>query len=97
MFIVWLTYKVELTVVEQHLAAHIEYLNKYYAQGNFIASGRKVPRTGGVILANALSRQALDAILQEDPFYIEDIAEFEVTEFIPTMTADAFEGLKQLD
>ncbi|WP_198780092.1 YciI family protein [Shewanella putrefaciens] len=93
MFVVSLTYKKPIAEVEPHLAAHICYLDECYAKGIFIASGRKVPRTGGVILAKAESRAALEAILQQDPFYLEDVAEFDVIEFIPTKTAPGLEAL----
>lgn len=93
MFVVSLTYKKPIEEVEPHLAAHICYLDECYAKGVFIASGRKVPRTGGVILAKAESRAALEAILQQDPFYFEDVAEFEVIEFVPTKTAPGLESL----
>lgn len=93
MFVVSLTYKKPIAEVDPHLAAHICYLDECYAKGIFIASGRKVPRTGGVILAKAESRAALEAILQQDPFYLEDVAEFEVIEFIPTKTASGLEAL----
>lgn len=93
MFVVSLTYKKPIAEVELHLAAHIGYLEECYAKGIFIASGRKVPRSGGIILAKAETRAALDAILQQDPFYFEEVADFEVTEFVPTKTAP---GLEQL-
>jgi len=94
MYIVALTYITELDKVEKHLAAHISYLEKYYALGKFIVSGRKVPRTGGIILVNVANRGELDKILQEDPFYQAQLTEFSITEFIPTMTAAGLEALK---
>jgi uncharacterized protein YciI len=60
MFAVSISYTVELSEVDPHIEAHIAYLEKYYAAGNFIASGRKVPRTSGVILAQAESKTALE-------------------------------------
>ncbi|MEL4430732.1 YciI family protein [Shewanella mangrovisoli] len=93
MFVITLTYKKPLADVELHLAGHIAYLDEYYAKGTFIASGRKVPRTGGVILAKADSRAELEAIVKLDPFYIEEVAEFEVVEFVPTRAAAGLEAL----
>ncbi|SUI56430.1 YCII-related domain [Shewanella putrefaciens] len=93
MFIVLLTYKKPIAEVELHLAAHIAYLDEHFAAGTFVASGRKVPRTGGVILAKAESRTVLEAILHQDPFSIADVAEFEVIEFVPTKTAPGLESL----
>ena len=94
MFIVSLTYKTELSEVDKQIEDHIAFLEKYYANGNFIASGRKVPRTGGVILVQAPSKAEVEKIIQEDPFNIEGLANYEITEFLPSMTSKEFESLK---
>lgn len=96
MFIVALTYKRPIEEVEQHLEAHVDYLKKEYAAGSFIASGRKDPRTGGIILSSLKTRGELDAVLERDPFYTAGIAEYEITEFIPSMVAEGFENLKDI-
>jgi uncharacterized protein YciI len=93
MFIVNLHYKVPLTTVGQYLPAHVEYLKKQYALKNFLASGRKVPRTGGVILSGSDSKEKLLQILEEDPFKQNKVADYEVIEFIPTMTCEEFNFL----
>ena len=51
MFIIELTYKASLTEIDAHMAAHVAFLKKYYASGNFLVSGRKIPRDGGIIVA----------------------------------------------
>ena len=84
MYIVSINYTCELTEIENNLAAHIEYLDHYYSTGKFIASGRKNPRTGGVILASTDSRDELDRILEEDPFKFNNLADYDVTEFMPS-------------
>lgn len=81
MFVVDLTYIVPLETLDAHMAEHVRFLRKYYDQNVFVASGRKVPRTGGIILALAESRQALEKILSEDPFFTHQLAEFRITEF----------------
>lgn len=83
MFAVILKYKKPLEEVERHTVAHRAFLDRYYAQGILIMSGRQTPPTGGVVIANAKSREQLDAILAEDPFHIEGIAEYEIYEFTP--------------
>ncbi|OBT15576.1 GTP cyclohydrolase [Vibrio sp. UCD-FRSSP16_10] len=87
MFIVSLTYICEMSEVDKHLEAHIEYLNKYYELGVFIASGRKVPRNGGVIFAQAENRSELEVVLNDDPFKIYNLANYELTEFVPSKTS----------
>lgn len=88
MFIAILTYKKPLSDVDRFLVAHREYLAKHYAAGDFIASGPQMPRVGGVIMMKADSREAVDAIIVEDPFYINDIADYQIVEFSPTMFAN---------
>ena len=51
MFVIELIYKVGLEEIDAHMAAHVRFLKKYYASGNFLVSGRKIPRDGGIILA----------------------------------------------
>lgn len=93
MFIIDLNYIVPLEELDSHMAEHVKYLNKYYEKNLFIVSGRKVPRTGGVILALANSKDELEKIIQEDPFYKHELAEFTITEFL---TSQYHPGLKQL-
>jgi len=56
MFVIELTYKADLKEIDAHMKAHVAFLDKYYAAGNFLVSGRKVPREGGIILAVGKSR-----------------------------------------
>ncbi|WP_428740249.1 YciI family protein [Tenacibaculum sp.] len=87
MFIINLTYKVQLEKVDNYLNEHIEFLNKQYELGHFIASGRKVPRTGGVILSNVNSKSELERIIEKDPFKINNLADYELIEFVPSKTS----------
>ena len=95
MFIVSLTYVGPLEEVDAHLDAHVAFLKKEYADGHFVASGRKVPRTGGIILSNVPTRDALEVILYRDPFHINNLAKYEIIEFVPSMTAEGFEALQE--
>lgn len=88
MFIAILTYKKPLEEVDRYLQAHRKYLAENYAAGNFIASGPQTPRVGGVIMMKAPDREAVDALIAQDPFYINDIADYQVVEFTPTMFGD---------
>ena len=81
MFIIELTYKADLAKIDAHMKAHVGFLNKHYAAGRFVISGRKIPRDGGIILALGASRAEVEAIMREDPFCQHGLAEFKVTEF----------------
>ncbi len=91
MYIVSVNYKVDLSAIDPFRALHMEFLDKYYEKGCFIASGPRVPRTGGVIIANAESLEALNNILLEDPFYTEGLADYDIVEFNPNKYAKDFE------
>jgi uncharacterized protein YciI len=93
MFVVLITYTQPLDAVDVHLSAHREYLQRNYAAGIFLLSGRKVPRDGGVILARASSAAELQTILAEDPFAVNGVAAYEILEFMPTMAAPGLEAL----
>ena len=72
MFIVELTYKVPLEQIDALMRPHVAFLKKYYASGNFLISGRQIPRTGGIIVAVAASREQIEAIMAKDPFSATD-------------------------
>jgi uncharacterized protein YciI len=90
MFIIDLHYIVPLEQIDAHMTPHVKFLKKYYKENVFVASGRKIPRTGGIILAMAKSKEAVEHIITEDPFYIHNLAEFKVTEFQTSQTHPEF-------
>ena len=81
MFVIELIYKADLADIDAHMRAHVAFLNKYYAAGHFLVSGRKIPRDGGIIIAVGKSRDEIEAIVKEDPFHRHGLAEFRVIEF----------------
>ena len=81
MFLIELIYKVDLPEIDAHMTAHVQFLKKYYAAGQFLISGRKIPRDGGIILAMGNSRQEIQTIIEEDPFYRHGLADFRIVEF----------------
>ncbi|MFF1832360.1 YciI family protein [Paenarthrobacter sp. NPDC058040] len=88
LFVIDLNYVVDLTMVERHLDDHRDFLQGQYESGFFLASGRKEPWTGGVILAAGTRAEIMD-ILEKDPFLINAVAEYSVTEFLATKTSSA--------
>ena len=92
MFIVNLTYLVDLAKVDAVLADHVEWLKQCYGTGIFIASGPKKPRDGGVIVARG-PREKLDDCLQAAPFWQKGYARYDIIEFEPAMMASGFEKL----
>lgn len=90
MFIIFLTYKKDLTVVDEYLVEHRTYLERGYQKGYFVVSGPRNPRTGGIIVSQLKDRQQLLGILKEDPFSTNDIADYEIIEFTPVKYHENF-------
>jgi uncharacterized protein YciI len=88
MFVIELTYKADLAAIDAHMAAHVVFLKKYYASGNFLVSGRKIPRDGGIILAVGISRRQIETIIEEDPFYQHGLSDFRIIEFRASQRAN---------
>lgn len=93
MFIINLKYKTALEQVDEFLNDHVEFLDEQYKLGHFLASGRKIPRTGGIILSNVLSESELREIIAQDPFYKHGLADYELIEFVPSKTCEELKFL----
>jgi uncharacterized protein YciI len=93
MFIISLDYTKPLHEIDQLIEPHIDFLDKYYANNTFILSGRKVPRTGGIIIAKCDSKEQLEIILKEDPFYLAKAANYTITEMQVTKASEYSQSL----
>ncbi|QGV77608.1 YciI family protein [Streptomyces ficellus] len=87
MFVLELTYTGPLERVDKLLADHVAWLDGHYASGLFLASGRKEPRDGGIILADGEDRARIEEVTATDPFVTAGVCAYRVTEFIATRTA----------
>jgi uncharacterized protein YciI len=94
-FVLELTYVAPLDRIDAVMPEHIAWLDTHYATGVFLASGRKVPRNGGIILAAGEDRKTIEELVRSDPFWVAKVAEYTVTEFVPTKTAPALEQYRQ--
>ncbi|MFI8100423.1 YciI family protein [Streptomyces sp. NPDC086023] len=95
MFVMELTYTAPLEAVEREMDAHLAWLDTHYAKGVFLASGRKVPRDGGVILATGVSRAEAEAIAAGDPFVLAGVCAYRITEFVATKTAPSLAAVRE--
>jgi uncharacterized protein YciI len=86
-YILLLDYVKPLGEIDALLAEHRDYLDRYYADGTFVLSGRQVPRTGGAILARSVDRATIERIVTEDPFARAGVARYRVVEVEPTRAA----------
>ncbi|MGW7051448.1 YciI family protein [Streptomyces sp. NPDC054887] len=95
MFVLELTYTAPVERVDELLEAHVAWLDTQYEAGVFIASGRKQPRDGGVILAVAKDRARIEEIAAADPFTVAGVCAYRITEFVATKTAPALASYRE--
>ncbi|MFF2650330.1 YciI family protein [Streptomyces sp. NPDC058045] len=95
MFVLELTYTRPLEAVDAVLDEHVAWLKAQFEKGIFLASGRKTPRDGGVILAVGADRAAMEALAATDPFSLAGVCEYRITEFTAHTTAPALAGYRE--
>ncbi|MFG2616198.1 YciI family protein [Streptomyces sp. NPDC048507] len=95
MFVMELTYTAPVEAVDAEMEAHVAWLDGHYASGLFLASGRKVPREGGIILAAGVSRAEIERIAAGDPFVVAGVCAYRITEFVATKTAPALAAARE--
>ena len=93
MFILTLTYIAPLEEVDRHVPAHMDWIKAGYASGTFLASGRKVPRAGGFVLAKG-DRADIETLVATDPFMVAGVTTYDITEVAVAFTAAGLEQLK---
>lgn len=79
--IVIIRYRAPIEAVLKEQEAHRAYLRQLKAQGTLVAAGPMEPRFGGIFLVRVpddAPHAALDAIRDNDPYYVAGIAQYEL-------------------
>jgi uncharacterized protein YciI len=92
-FVLLLTYIKPLAEVDALMRRHMAWLDAQYDAGRFVVSGRRIPRTGGVILARGDDREEIEALAAKDPFVSGGVATCEVIQFRASQTAEGLDAL----
>ena len=91
MFVVILDYVADLADIDAALPDHVAWLDQHYGSGLFLASGRREPRTGGLIFA-AGDRPEVEEALAGGPFASRGLARHTVLEFHPSRFGGALDS-----
>jgi uncharacterized protein YciI len=88
-------YRKPLEEVLVHQDAHRAYLRGLKEQGVLIASGPMHPRFGGMLLVRVAEDdgKALDAIRDNDPFFLSGVAQYELIGWNPVIGKDDLDRL----
>jgi uncharacterized protein YciI len=92
-YIVILTYIGPIEDIDAQVSGHVEWLKKGYTDGVFLASGRRVPRNGGVILVRGGDLATVEARMRDDPFQRLGLARVEIFPFEASMMVDELTGI----
>jgi uncharacterized protein YciI len=91
-FVLLLNYIRPIEEVDALMREHVAWLNEHYDAGRFVVSGRRVPRTGGVIVARGDDGDEIERIVASDPFVSRGVAACEIIQFRASQTADGFDA-----
>ncbi len=89
LFVAILSYVQPLTEVDAAGADHVAWLQRGYADGVFLASGRRLPRTGGIILAKGASFEEVEARMRTDPLQERGLATVQIFPFQTNFATEA--------
>ncbi|WP_219893806.1 YciI family protein [Aquisediminimonas profunda] len=90
MIIVSLEYTASLEEIDMRLAAHRAWLQAAVTSGRLMVAGRRVPRTGGMLIARGTMEEIM-GWAATDPF--ADVARYSFIEIDPTIVAPGLEAL----
>jgi uncharacterized protein YciI len=81
LFVISLRYLVSLDKIDAAMPSHVAFLKKHSDKGDFIVSGRQVPRSGGIIIARGKNLDAVERLMKNDPFVKKKLASVDIVEF----------------
>ncbi len=86
MFIVTLRFSTRQADAGRFMDDHNAWLRRGFEAGILLMAGSLQPRAGGVVIAHGVTRAALEAYVQSDPFVTEDVVRAEILEVTPGRT-----------
>lgn len=92
LFVILVSYTQDIGVIDEILPAHREYLKKGYESGKLLASGPQNPRVGGIIIGCFVDKGEAKAFIKDDPFFLNNSANYEVLEFNPILHHQSLKG-----
>jgi uncharacterized protein YciI len=92
-YILFINFTKTLQDIQPVFPAHLEFIDAHIKTGKFILSGGLTGKPAGVVLANVNNGDELQALLAEDPFVREQVAEYEVIEFKPSKCHESLASL----
>ncbi|BDW87377.1 hypothetical protein DYI21_17655 [Thalassospira tepidiphila] len=83
MFAIFLKFAENRAKAPEFMDAHKAWIKQGFDDGVFLMVGSLQPNMGGAVLAHGVSRDEIEARVNEDPFVAEDIVTAEILEISP--------------
>jgi uncharacterized protein YciI len=83
MFAIFLKFAENRSKAPEFMDAHKAWIKQGFDDGVFLMVGSLQPNMGGAVLAHGVSRDEIEARVNEDPFVAEDIVTAEILEISP--------------
>ncbi len=93
MYLVDMSFTDMTKITEELTEKHKSYLEQEYKSNKLMFGGRKVPRTGGILISQHESEGELKQVLNSDPFVKSGAVAYSITEFIPVMASKAYKNI----
>lgn len=93
MFVVQLKFSANKSQAAQWMDGHKAWIKRGFDDGVFLLVGSLPPNLGGGILAHQLTRDELQARLNDDPFVAHDVVSVEIIEIVPAQADDRLKFL----
>lgn len=90
MIVITSKYLKSLDEIDKLTVEHRKFLDDCYKKSQLICSGPQIPRVGGVLIANVTSIDDAREIMKNDPFSINEAAEYQFIEFTPLKYDERF-------
>ncbi|MRW94717.1 hypothetical protein GJ699_32615 [Duganella sp. FT80W] len=84
MHIVFLQFTERKSEAGKFMQGHKDWIQRGFDAGCFLLTGSLQPQTGGVILADRISREELNQLIKQDPFVEQGIVTPEIVELAPS-------------
>jgi uncharacterized protein YciI len=91
-FIIEIIYTASLETISTITPFHREFLKSGYDQGLLLMSGPQNPRSGGMVVARAASKEIIETFFKNDPYNVNKVATYTITEFEPVLHASILDN-----
>lgn len=91
MILISITY---INDVDEYRTDHRSYLSCFYKRDLLIASGPRKDGKGGFIITNFKDQNLAQEFINNDPFFVNKVAEYEIIEFEAVLKNDSILNLK---